>query len=114
YSPAAAARWFPASIAVTETADASGFPRPSGYAIRSGDSHLLDLAGLLGAYSSVYALTDQSNADVGGSQPAEVYFDGDPFPVQNQTPDGSPTLHDRALGMIRVAVVNMDRFHVDK
>ena len=98
YSPTSAARWFPASIGVTETADASGFPRPSGYAIASADSHLLDLAGLLGAYASVYALTDQSNTDVGGSQPAEVYFDGDPFPVQNQTPDGSPTLHDRALG----------------
>ncbi|HTB56912.1 MAG TPA: hypothetical protein VLC06_03515 [Polyangia bacterium] len=113
YSPTSAARWFPSSIAVTETDDASGFPRPSVYAIASADSHLLDLAGLLGAYASVYALTDQSNTDVGGSQPAEVYFDGDPFPVQNQTPDGSPTLHDRALGMIRVAVVNMDRFHLD-
>ncbi len=113
YSPASAARWFPSSIAVTETADASGFPRPSAYAIASGDSHLLDLAGLLGAYASAYALTDLSNADVGGSQPVEVYFDGDPFPVQNQTADGSPTLHDRALGMIRVAVVNMDRFHLD-
>ncbi|HLK91264.1 MAG TPA: hypothetical protein VKZ18_15310 [Polyangia bacterium] len=113
YSPTAAARWFPASIGVTESADASGFPRPSAYAISAGGSHLLDLAGLLGAYASVYALTDQANAAVGGSQPAQVYFDGDPFPVQNQTPNGSATLHDRALGMIRVAVVNMDRFHVD-
>ena len=50
----------------------------------SPDSHLLDLAGLLGAYSSIYALTDQSNTQVGGSQPALAYFDGDPFPVQNQ------------------------------
>jgi len=113
YSPAASARWFPASIAVTETADASGFPNPTGTMIASADSHLLDLAGLLGAYASIYALTDLGNADTGGSQPAEVYFDGDPFPVQNQIPDGSPTLHDRALAMIRVAVVNMDRFHVD-
>ncbi len=113
YSPTVAARWFPASIAVTETPDASGFPNPTGYAIASADSHLLDLAGLLGAYSSIYALTDLNNADTGGSQPAEVYFDGDPFPVQNQTPDGSPTLHDRALAMMRVLVVNMDRFHVD-
>jgi hypothetical protein len=113
YGPTSQARWFPASIAVTETADASGFPDPTGYAIASGGSHLLDLAGLLGAYSSIYALTDLGNADTGGSQAAEAYFDGDPFPVQNQAPDGSPTLHDRALAMIRVAVVNMDRFHVD-
>ncbi len=40
YSPTSTARWFPASIGVTETADASGFPRPSGYAIASADSHL--------------------------------------------------------------------------
>ena len=52
------------------------------------DSHLLDLAGLLGAYASVYSLTDQANTQVGGSQPALAYFDGDPFPAQNQTPDG--------------------------
>ncbi|HVV50336.1 MAG TPA: hypothetical protein VHO06_11795 [Polyangia bacterium] len=113
YSPASGARWFPASIAVTETPDPSGFPDPSGYAIASADSHLLDLAGLLGAYSSAYALTDLGNADVGGSQPCEVYFDGDPFPAQNQAPNGSPTLHDRALAMMRVLVVNMDRFHLD-
>ena len=106
-------RWFPASIQVTEVSDASGFPMPDGYAIASPDSHLLDLAGLLGAYASVYSLTDGANADVGGSQPALAYFDGDPFPAQNQTPDGEPTLHDRALAMIRVIVVDMDRLHVD-
>jgi hypothetical protein len=33
--------------------------------------------------------------------------------VQNQTPTGAPTLHDRALAMMRVIVVNMDRLHVD-
>jgi hypothetical protein len=106
-------RWFPGSIAVTETSDPSGFPLPTGYAIASPDSHLLDQAGLLGAFSSIYALTDRSNADVGGSMPALAYFDGDPFPVQNQTPTGAPTLHDRALAMIKVLVTNIDRLHVD-
>ena len=113
YGPQSPLRWFPASIAVTESADASGFPRPSGYAIASPDSHLLDLAGLLGGYASIYALTDQGNTDVGGSQPARAYFDGDPFPVQNQIPDGEATLHDRALAMMRVLVVDIDRLHVD-
>jgi hypothetical protein len=113
YSPASPLRWFPGSIAVTESDDASGFPRPTGYTIASPDSHLLDLAGLLGAYASIYSLTDQSNAQVGGSQPAMAYFDGDPFPVQNQTPTGQATLHDRALALARVLVVNMDRLHVD-
>lgn len=106
-------RWFPGAITVAETQDASGFPRPSGYAIASPDSDLLDLAGLLGAYSSIYALTDQNNTQVGGAQPALAYFDGDPFPVQNQVPTGAGTLHDRALGVMRVAVVNMARLHVD-
>ena len=113
YSPSSALRWFPASIGVTEVSDPSGFPAPSAYTIASPDSHLLDLAGLLGAYASVYSLTDQANATVGGSQPVLAYFDGDPFPVQNQTPDGEATLHDRALALIRVLVVNIDRLHVD-
>jgi hypothetical protein len=113
YDESAPLRWFPASLGVTETPDASGFPRPTSYAIASPDSHLIDLAGLLGAYASAYSLTDQGNLEVGGSQPALAYFDGDPFPVQNQTPDGEPTMHDRALAMLRVIVVDMDRLHVD-
>lgn len=113
YDPRSALRWFPSSIKVTEAPDPSGFPRPVSYAIAAADSRLLDLAGLLGAFSTVYALTDRANLAVGGSQPVMAYFDGDPFPVQNQTPTGAATLHDRALAMIRVAVVNMDRMHVD-
>jgi hypothetical protein len=114
YSPSAPLRWFPGSIHVTEDAtDPSGFPRPTSYSIASPDSHLLDLAGLLGSFSSIYSLTDRSNTQVGGSQPALAYFDGDPFPVQNQIADGEPTLHDRSLAMMRVLVVNIDRLHVD-
>jgi hypothetical protein len=113
YSDQSALRWFPGTIAVTEVPDDSGFPRPAAYSVTSPDSDLLDLAGLLGAFSSIYSLTDQANAQVGGSQPALAYFDGDPFPVQNQIPTGAPTLHDRALAMMRVAVVNMDRLHLD-
>jgi hypothetical protein len=113
YSDQSPLRWFPETIAVTETQDDSGFPRPAGYSVVSPDSDLLDLAGLLGAFSSIYSLTDQANTQVGGSQPALAYFDGDPFPVQNQTPMGAATLHDRALAVMRVAIVNMDRLHVD-
>jgi hypothetical protein len=113
YSVTSPLRWFPEAINVTEAADASGFPHPTGYAIASPDSYLLDLAGMLGAYSSIYSLTDQANTQVGGSQPALAYFDGDPFPVQNQTPTGAATLHDRTLAIMRVLVVNIDRLHVD-
>ena len=105
-------RWFPGSVAVTETADPSGFPAPA-YSLAEADSHALDLVGLAMGYSELFALTDQSNDDVGGSQPARAYFDGDPFPADNQAPDGEATLHDRALAMMRVAIVNLDRLHVD-
>jgi hypothetical protein len=113
YADTSPLRWFPGAIVVTEADDASGFPRPASYAIASPDSNLLDLAGMLGAYASIYALTDTSNATVGGSQPALAYFDGDPFPVQNQAPTGASTLHDRALAIVRVATVDMERLHVD-
>lgn len=113
YSDGSPLRWFPNAISVTETSDASGFPRPTSYVIKSPDSELLDQAGLLGSFSSVFALTDLSNAAVGGSQPARAYFDGDPFPTQNQMPTGAATLHDRALGVMRVVVVNMARLHTD-
>ncbi|HEY0249926.1 MAG TPA: hypothetical protein VGC41_00280, partial [Kofleriaceae bacterium] len=42
-------------------------------------------------------------ANVGGSQPARVFFDGDPFSATG--------LHDRALAMLRVAVIDLDRMH---
>jgi hypothetical protein len=105
-------RWFPHAITVTETSDAGMFPRPS-YALQSPDSDLLDLAGLVLGYSEFYALTDTSNRDVGGAQAAVAVFDGDPFPADDQLADGEPTLHDRALAMLRVAVVDLDRLHVD-
>ena len=116
YDMGAPLRWFPGRIAVSETTSTGcAFPRPASFSITDGGSHLLDLAGLLGAYSSLYALTDQANAQVGGSQPCMAYFDGDPFPADDQAvpPDGDATLHDRALGVIRVALVNLQRMHVD-
>jgi hypothetical protein len=113
YSPASTLRWFPGSVGVTETEDASGFPRPSSYSILSADSHLLDLAGMLGAYSSMYALTDHANPQAGGAQTARAYFDGSPFSDDDQLADGEPTTHDRMLAMVRVLVVNILRIHGD-
>jgi hypothetical protein len=107
-------RWFPAAISVTESPDlASGYPQPTAYTLSDSGSHLFDLIGLAGAYASIYALTDHANATVGGSQPAIAYFDGDPFPQDNQKADGEATLHDRALGVMRVLLVNIDRMHRD-
>ena len=104
-------RWFPDSIAVTESSDASGFPRPTGFSIQSADSELINLAGMLGAYASLYSLTDHANAIVGGSQPALAYFDGSPFADDDQIANGQPTTHDRMLAAMRVLVVNIERLH---
>ena len=112
YGYAAPPRWFPGRIAVTETDDGSGFPRPS-YALASSASALLDLIGLAMGYAEMYALTDTNNRDVGGSQPVLAFFDGDPFAADDQEADGEPTLHDRALAMIRVAMIDLDRLHLD-
>jgi hypothetical protein len=113
YNYASPLRWFAGSVAVAETPDAAtGFPIPS-YTLAAPDSHALDLLGIAMGYSELFALTDTSNKDVGGSQPALAYFDGDPFPADDQQPDGENTLHDRALAMMRVAMVNLDRLHVD-
>jgi hypothetical protein len=112
YDEAQPLRWFPGAIAVTETADPSGFPVPH-YALASADPELLDLIGLATGYATLYALTDTSNADVGGAQTALAYFDGDPFAADNQLADGEDTVHDRALAMIRVALVDVDRMFVD-
>jgi len=113
YDYAAPLRWFPGRIAVTETPDpASGFPRPD-YAIASADSASLDLVGLAMGYAELYALTDQRNSVVGGAGPARVMFDGDPFAADNQLADGEATLHDRALAIMRTAIVALDRLHGD-
>ena len=112
YSYASPLRWFPGQIGVTETDDGGGFPVPA-YALASADSALLDLIGLAMGYAEFYALTDTRNADVGGAQPALAYFDGDPFPADDQLADGEATLHDRALAMMRVALIDLDRLHAD-
>jgi len=94
-------RWFPA-VHVTETAGGA-FPKPA-YALASANSDLLDLIGLAMGYAEFYALTDKTNLAVGASPPALAMFDGDPF-------DGS--LRDRALAIMRVALVDLDRLHTD-
>lgn len=113
YDYLAPLRWFPGRIAVTEAPDPeSGFPRPA-YAIASADSESLDLVGLAMGYAELYALTDQHNAAVGGAASARVMFDGDPFAGDDQLPDGEATLHDRALAIMRTAIISLDRLHTD-
>jgi hypothetical protein len=105
-------RWIPADIGVAESADASGFPRPA-YSVTTSDSRLFDLLGLLGGYSQLYGVTDEHNSSTGGQQPAMVYFDGDPFPHDDQTANAEATVHDRSIALIKFLVISIDRLHVD-
>jgi hypothetical protein len=112
--------YFPAAVAVVEvdTAPSLGhqtkyFPRPSAMSITDGTSRLEGLSGLIGGFAEAFAFTDGANPAVGGSLPFQVTFDGDPFPADNGAPDGENTLHDRALGVLKIALVDLDRLHFD-
>jgi hypothetical protein len=120
YDYAAPLRWWPAAVAVTETPTAPSpdqdrkyFPRPSALAIQSSESRLYDIAGLLGGFATYYAMTDASNAELGGSQQFRATFDGSPYAADDQAPDGEDSPHDRALGVLKIAIVNLDRLHFD-
>jgi hypothetical protein len=112
-------RWWPASVAVTETVTAPSpgqatkyFPQPS-FAIQDATSRLQDLVGLLGGISELYAMTDANNVQVGGTQQFLATFDGAPFAADDGLPDGEDTMHDRTLGILKMALVNADRIHFD-
>ena len=113
-------RYWPTEIAVDETGDPppSGnawrlFPQPTAFTIKTAASRIGGLTALLGGFAELFALTDFNNPDVGGQVSSRATFDGDPFPADNQAPDGEETPHDRALAIIKVAVVNLDQLHYD-
>ncbi|MHB8419685.1 MAG: hypothetical protein ACYDCL_16535 [Myxococcales bacterium] len=114
--------YFPAQVSVTETPQVGPsaqiyanklFPQPTAFVITDGASRLASLSGLLGGFGEAFAFTDRNNAAVGGSVPFLATYDGDPFPQDDGQADGEATLHDRALGVIKVALVDLDRLHFD-
>lgn len=113
-------RWWPASVDVTETAQTSDanealrlFPKPTSFSISSADSRLQDYAGMLGGFANLYAMTDHNNVELGGSQMFRATFDGEPWPGDDPEVLGEDTPRDRALGILKVALVNLDRLHYD-
>ena len=105
-------RWWPAQIAVTELSQPPPpgtswkyFPQPLQFALSDAASHLRGLTALAGGFATFYALTDFANSDVGGQPSSRATFDGDPFPADNQLADGEESPHDRALAIIKVALV---------
>jgi hypothetical protein len=112
-------RWWPGSIGVAEKATGTAaearkfFPKPTTFTIQDKGSRLQDLTAVLGGFGTVYAMTDAANPEVGGSQAFLATFDGIPFAADNGLPDGQESLHDRSLGILKMALVNLDRLHFD-
>jgi hypothetical protein len=112
-------RWWPGAIGVAEKATGTAaearkyFPKPTTFTIQDKTSRLQDLTAVLGGFGTVYAMTDVVNTEVGGSQAFLATFDGVPFAADNGLPDGEESLHDRSLGILKLALVNLDRLHFD-
>ena len=113
YDYTAPLRWFPGRIAVTETAGADGFPVPDATRSRSRDSELLDQVGLAMGYAEFFALTDRATPMSAARSPRASTSTAIRSPTTTSSPTAKPPLHDRALAMMRVAVINLDRLHID-
>jgi hypothetical protein len=120
YSYTSPLRFWPAEIAVTEDGSPPPagnawkyFPKPIQLTVQTGTSRLRGLSALMGGFAEYFALTDFDNPDVGGQPSSRATFDGDPFPADDLLPDGEDTPHDRALAVMKVAVVDADRLHFD-
>jgi hypothetical protein len=105
--------WFPAAIAVTEDDTQQPYPPITNLALTDATSTSEGLAALLLGHSMFFGMTDPRNAGVGQRVGLQATFDGAPFPSNVGTAIGQATAHDRALGVIRVAFVDLDRMHAD-
>jgi hypothetical protein len=111
--------WFPTAVEVTEAAadpdggDARQYPAVGGLGIQDATSRAVDLAALAQGYALFFGMTDERNAAVGQQIGMQAAFDGFVFPKDNGLPDGESSPHDRALGVMRVAFVDLDRIHAD-
>jgi hypothetical protein len=104
--------WFPTAIAVTEDGTAP-YPGVTSLAIQDATSHAVDLAALAQGYSLYFGMTDARNAAIGQQIGLQITFDGTTFAADDGLPDGEDTPHDRALAVMRVAFVDLDRIHTD-
>jgi hypothetical protein len=105
-------QWFPTAIGVTEDGNAP-YPGVTSLAIQDATSNAVDLAALAQGYSLYFGMTDARNVAVGQQIGLQIAFDGTTFAADDGLPDGEDTPHDRALGVMRVAFVDLDRIHAD-
>jgi len=105
-------RWFPTAIAVTEDGS-TPYPMVQSLAITDATSHSEDLAAILRGEGLFFGMTDARNAPVGQQLGLQLTFNGVTFPADDGLPDGEPSPHDRSLGLIRTAFIDLDRMHAD-
>jgi hypothetical protein len=114
YDYTSALRWFPAATTLTEAATSTTAPFPiiQSLTIADAQSRSLDLAALLLGHSMFFAMTDARNAGIGQRIGLQLAFDGDPFAADTDDKNKTEnTAHDRALAVIRVAFIDLDRMH---
>jgi hypothetical protein len=104
--------WFPTLLAVQEDGT-TPYPGVSTVTIQDASSQSIDLAALAQGYSLLFGMTDGRNTGVGQQIGMQIAFSGTPFAADDGAPDGESTTHDRALGVMRVAFVDLDRMHAD-
>ncbi|HZU83008.1 MAG TPA: hypothetical protein VE987_08840, partial [Polyangiaceae bacterium] len=112
--------WFPTAVAVTVRADDVGggkppgrYPTVVGLAVQDATSHAVDLAALAQGYSLFFGMTDARNVAVGQQIGMQIAFGGSVFAADDGLPDGESSPHDRALAVMRLAFVDLDRMHAD-
>ena len=105
--------WFPAAMSLVEDETVVPYPAIASVSITDASSRSIDLAALLLGHSMFFGTADPRNVGVGQRVGFQAVFDGDPFPADDGVADGEDTVHDRALAIIRVAFVDLDRIHAD-
>ncbi len=111
-------RWFPAAVGVTEDETVVPYPAVASFGINDPSSRSVDLAALLLGNALFFGETDARNAGVGQKIGLMLTFNGaggpgnlNLFPTDDGIADGENTAHDRALTILRVAFVDLDRMH---
>jgi hypothetical protein len=109
--------WFPNAVGVIEDDTVVPYPPVTSLVITDGTSSSEALSALLLGNSLFFGMTDPRNVGLGQRIGLEACFDGAPFaawnPPSSGIPDGQDAPHDRALSMIRIAFVDLDRMHSD-
>jgi len=100
-------------MSVTEDETVVPYPAIGSISITDPTSRSIDLAALLLGHAMFFGTADPRNVGVGQRVGFQCVFDGDPFPADDGIADGEDTVHDRALAVIRVAFIDLDRIHAD-